>query len=365
MASSSGNSAPLPPLPSPVPPTAPDFSLCLPFYGTGLVRSDCEVAASHLPTGSTPIPLAYYQHPFNFPLVAKSHQEGGCRVTVTWFNPDSTSHGPSISIAPDTFRQMASWLISSCVTQNGLGGFETYGLQNQINWLADPTTSNGNIRNGPVPARATFFTVTIDKNDYANAFDASSDDPAVAEALSDGVRDKGNVDRADVLTDVSRFMERAHGYGRPTAWWSFFMGAGEDEDTPPSDMVYTCDAKLGAPKAVDCSQLAYSGLGPPSDTVTVGPGASKPLSLGTCRVVVTAAKTIALTWAQISAGLNTLVDSCVIHPLLGARGGVASYGKSTVSKGRKRATAPVSGLDALPPGVNITLCDTSNCPKGL
>ena len=373
MSSNGDIPAPLPHLPPPVPPTAPDFFVCLPFYGTGLVRSDCQVAASRLPTGSTPVHISDSSHPLDFPIVvhgSQEGQEGGCRITVEWFNPDSESPGEPISIAPDRFRQMASWLISECVTLDGMGGFGTIGLQNQINWLADGTTSDTAIRDGPLPAEATFFTVTIDNDVYANAFDPSSHDPAVAEALSDGVRDKGNAERADILTDASQFMGRVQGYGRPSAWWSFFRGAGgddDDDDSQSSDMLYTCDAKLGTPKAVDCSLLAYSGLGPPSDRVTVGPGSSKPLSLGTCHAVVAAVKTITLTWAQISEGLNTLIDSCVIHPLVGARGGVASYGRSGILKqGRKRATnTTVSGLDALPPGVNITLCDTSNCPKSL
>ena len=237
----------------------------------------------------------------------------------------------------------------------------TLGLGNTIRWLADPSTSNQTIRNGPVPAEASFFTVLIDNNWFGGFFDVPNDDPAVAEALGDGVRDRGNVERGNVLTHGSQFMERERGERR--SWWSFF-GAGGSDDDQSSDMVYTCDAELGTPKAVDCSQLAYSRLGPPSDTVTVGPSSSKPLSLGTCNALVTAVKTITLTWAQISAGLNTLIDSCVIHPLLGARGGIASYGKSMISK-EKRVTTAVSGLNALPPGVKITLCDTSNCPKDL
>ena len=348
-------------LPAPVPPTPPDFYLCHPFYGRNLVTLECEAAAHLLPAGRAPLLVVSPQISYR-PNVVES---GNCKITVQWMNPENetgnSNNFPTVTV--DSIRQMASWLITSCVTLSALGGFSTIGLQNAIDWIADEAIPEATIRDGPMPIAATYFAVTIERTDQGSWMNTSMEDPAIAEALSDGVRRKGNSERADKLALIAETMPRSRTMGGTTVWWQGFSGSGSGDDSLSSEMVYTCDAQLGTPNAVDCSQLAYSGLGPPSDMVTVGPGSlTKMLSSGTCHVAVTALTTIALSWAQISAGLNTLVDSCVMHPLVGARGGRAFYGKSTGS--RKRAVA-VNGLDALPPGASITLCDISRCPKGI
>ena len=60
-------------------------------------------------------------------------------------------------------------------------------------------------------------------------------------------------------------------------------------------MVYECDNKLGVPVSADCSQLTYSELDPPSDTVTIGPNAVKFLSSKTCNVAITASIDLVVT----------------------------------------------------------------------
>ena len=57
------------------------------------------------------------------------------------------------------------------------------------------------------------------------------------------------------------------------AWWH------GDTPSKQGNMEYTCDAELGAPGPADCSQVAYSQLGYPSDTVSVGPDSPKLLSI--------------------------------------------------------------------------------------
>ena len=53
-------------------------------------------------------------------------------------------------------------------------------------------------------------------------------------------------------------------------WWSP-QGASDE-------MTYTCDADLGSPALVDCAQIQWQGLGPPSDTITIVPGVTKFIS---------------------------------------------------------------------------------------
>ena len=57
--------------------------------------------------------------------------------------------------------------------------------------------------------------------------------------------------------------------GGTTTWYQKSPG--------PDEMTYECDANLGAPPPVDCTQIEWNQLGPasvspPSDTITVGPG---------------------------------------------------------------------------------------------
>ena len=345
-------------LPFAIPPVAPNFHFCHPFYGESLVQQDCERAASYLPTGNIPILVYSHDYPFAFPIV-ESAGRGRCRLTIRWANPDSLywTSPPEIGeirVAPDAFRTIARWLITACVSQFRNGGFGTVGLENMIRWIANDTTPFRQIGEGPFPAYATYFTVTIDRDDGTDGFNPGYHDPAIAQELGDGVIQEGSIDRGDTIIHASEVMQRSHQASQVAQWWYLFANESSDS-TYSTEMVYSCDVSLGAPKAADCSQLAYSGLGPPSDTLTVGPGQTRLLSLNLCHATITAIHSIVLTWALISASLNTLVDSCVTHPWMGSRGGRAFHSNSKPSKGRKRATAAINGLDALPPGVTITV----------
>ncbi len=61
--------------------------------------------------------------------------------------------------------------------------------------------------------------------------------------------------------------------GGNTPWW---------QQVPDSadEMTYECDAKLGAPAAVDCAKVEYGELGADDDTISVGAGVVKFLSSG-------------------------------------------------------------------------------------
>ena len=337
------------PLPAPVAPTPPDFHLCNPYYGTQLSRVQCEMAGGHLAVGEEPIELRS-TGPY-FPIV---EQYGECVVTVSVSNPHEATSPPwdnAVNVTPNRLRQMASWINTICVNRFGLGGFATVSLQNMIDFVANDSTTNAQLFNGPWPIEAAFFTVILSSQDK-QFLDPGYNDPVVAEALSDGVREKGNADRADSLSVTSLQMSR----NQEVNWWDGFNQENPEQKT---DMLYTCDSKLGAPSSVDCSQLVYSGLGPPSDTLTVGPGLDKFLSYKSCNAAITATTAITLTWAQISASLNALINSCVTHPLQGSQGGRASatshVGSRRERRERRDKKRDVTGNNALPPGVTIAL----------
>ena len=343
-------------------PVSPDFYLCHPFYGQHLSVPECVAAAGQLPTGDQMVEFGTdangVYRPYDIPFVATSQ---GCQVRVSFSYIDAVgnlnNHG--LHVIPDLVRNLAGWLIHSCVGNGlGIGGFGTIGIANMIAFLQDRATTRNLIGNGPWPAYSTFMTVTISGPGQGFKEDPAYFDPETAHVLSDAMQKAGKSGAAEALAAQSIWMTR----GGEQGWWETFKtdspseGEGETET-----MLYSCDASLGSPTSVDCSLLSYSELGAPSDSVTIGPapGASKTLSSKSCRVAITSAVTVTLTWAQIRAALDALIDSCVAEPFHAATGGVASTGpphQVTVGVGhkRKRATT-ISGLNALPPGVKITI----------
>lgn len=59
--------------------------------------------------------------------------------------------------------------------------------------------------------------------------------------------------------------------GGAEKWWEY-------NRDHPIEMTYECDAKLGSPSVVDCTQIQWQGLGPPSDTIRLTPGENKLIS---------------------------------------------------------------------------------------
>ena len=68
--------------------------------------------------------------------------------------------------------------------------------------------------------------------------------------------------RADYWNTQAKSMVR--GDVRP--WWH------NDQSSTADEMTYQCDAGLGKPAEVDCTQIEWQHLGHPSDSVAVGPG---------------------------------------------------------------------------------------------
>lgn len=57
-------------------------------------------------------------------------------------------------------------------------------------------------------------------------------------------------------------------WGTGNPWY----GRYGEETLPRETMTYACDAKLGNPQPVDCSQLQYSQMDPISDSLSLEPG---------------------------------------------------------------------------------------------
>lgn len=140
---------------------------------------------------------------------------------------------------------------------------------------------------------------------------------------------------------------------RPSAlpWWRYPVITASDE------MTYECDASLGNPSAADCTNIEWSQLGPPSDSLTVQPGNTKFFHSGSCYLAVSASLTTVLTWDQVQTALATLMNICIQLPFQASRGGRAYFGPQPqqISGRRKKRQPGLTGLNALPPHVNLTV----------
>ena len=347
------------------PPQPPDFSLCHLAYGTNIVVSDCIQVLAQLPTGAVPA-----HNPHILPILA--HHDT-CEIQVTWSNPDE--HIQGLTATPDQILNLAAHIIDDCVgSSGGIGGFGTVSLQNTINHIIEPDPDLTDF-----PAENSFFTVTVSsyRQFPATIHTPGDDDPAMSEAIADAVWDARNSlppgerqlfdEYTELAQDVAGrapMMSRG-GSGQP--WWPPWWASKTARQPPNDQMTYACDAALGAPAAADCSHLEYSELGPDSDTITIAPGVPKVLLSNTCNVIITASLSIVLTWAQIKAALDTLINICVMHPLVPNRGGRAYnapqiatqqlWGRDEEEGGRrgKRDGPPLNGLNALPPGSNMSV----------
>ena len=80
----------------------------------------------------------------------------------------------------------------------------------------------------------------------------------------------------DVTEENLRNRQKEMTRGGSLTWW-------DSESSPARDeMRYECDTGLGAPGLVDCTKIQWQGLGPPSDTLTVGPGSAKFFTSSKC-----------------------------------------------------------------------------------
>ncbi|KAL9119695.1 MAG: hypothetical protein Q9187_003748 [Circinaria calcarea] len=165
-------------------------------------------------------------------------------------------------------------------------------------------------------------------------------------------------------------MQREIGHGG--TWWEGSGPSGDrTETTRDSTMTYECDAKLGNPRQADCSHLRYSQLQSLADSVSLTAGTTKFFAADTCSIGISASTSVTLTWKQVLAAVEDLIEICVNNPLATAVGGRAFYGHQALSniggrrkrdkgRGRDRSGGKDKpqgdlALHALPPTVNVSL----------
>ena len=147
-------------------------------------------------------------------------------------------------------------------------------------------------------------------------------------------------------------------YGQDGSTW--YGRPGNPPETAYENMMtYECDAKLGNPRQTDCGHLRSSQLRGLSDTVSLQAGTVRFFDADTCSIGIFALASVTLTWQQVLAALDDLVEICVNNPLGTAVGGRAFNGRqAAIDIGRRRRRRKRRGsiaLNALPPHVNISL----------
>lgn len=134
---------------------------------------------------------------------------------------------------------------------------------------------------------------------------------------------------------------------------------GEAAGNPPEQLTtFQCDSNLGTPRHADCSQLQYSQLETPSGSISLRAGEARFLHAGTCSIGISVSAPALISWDQIKAALNDLIEICVNNPLAIAVGGRAYHGaqeKLLYNVGGQKRQKRNTVSNALPPHVNITL----------
>ena len=265
---------------------------------------------------------------------------------------------PPFYAAPDDLKALALLLVAQCVAGLDVGGFATKNFQFLYNYAVNPAMSFYAHLGNPTP-RINFFTVTVSSNRFHLP---GNSDPAIPLTIVKGL----DTERAATYPNDKDFYDfsirswtaRAERMSRGGVRTWFDPAAASD------DMSYECDAGLGSPATVDCAQIEWNQLGSSSsDTLTVGPGTTTFLHQNTCYLAISATVSLTLTWTQIRTAVTTLMNVCVQNPFQPVQGGRAYYHQNppipASSKQRRRKTrddtSGMTGLNALPPGANITM----------
>ena len=275
---------------------------------------------------------------------------------------------------PDYIHLRAQLLLERCVRAAGLGGSATLDFQNLISWATVNPVNPLFDALPPVPASASFFTVTI--SGPSDKLHSPGDyNPIVPRALRDENERAYHAESKERLLDphMIAYLDRANFWesqgeamsttgDTSTPWW-------RPQPRNSNQMSYLCDDGLGNPSFFDCLQVQLNQLNHPGDSLTVGPGLVQFLHSNNCFVAVSATVDLVLTWSQIRIAIATLMGTCVNQPYhTDSRGGRA-YHKSAPASSvppnrdksarRKRNPDELTGLNALPPGTNVTIFEQS------
>lgn len=356
-------------------PETPDFARCAPEFGRELAKRDCKEAVKNMPWARQSAQVSwavnFRAQEYNLPMSigwtvpkgeAGAGTPGNCVISIEVAGPEAfydiaTTHIPfTITASPFQLRGLAAYVVNDCVQRGGhVGGFATNKISNLANYLRDPNTDLSR----PYPISAHFLTVSVKARTFGDPQPGNTHPSIavlIAEYLSGVMKGANNALRAKLGDTVHRMVVVSQKMrpGGNTPWW---------QQVPDSadEMTYECDANLGAPAAVDCAKVEYGELGADENTISVGAGVVKFLRSGTCQVAITAATTITLNWRQIRTALDTLFNICVNPPYFAGTGGKAYFGPQPVVSRRSRwwkrqdDDDDLTGLNALPPGGNITV----------
>lgn len=271
---------------------------------------------------------------------------------------------------------MAFHVIDVCVRGDGAkGGWVTNGLENVFSPLAELTVDYANTawrkthihhgykddpNNVLTAPNAWFLTVTVDHGmePEPSTGDRSWYLPTLLAYQLGRVTTKLSTNKAHYLAGSEIYGEKgivtrqSQASGGRTPWWANTI------DLHPAavgEMNYQCDRTLGTLRAADCSHLEFFKLGYSSDAFTIGPGAAKVVSFSKfntstvpvsptkldaefCSITISSEISITITWAQVKAALDALINLCVSSSL--QVGGTASYG---LGHGTKVSTRDISG----------------------
>lgn len=362
-------------------PTTPDFARCVPEFGRELAKRDCKEAVKNMPwarqSAEVEWAVNFHAQEYHLPMSigwtvpkgeAGAGTPGNCVISIevagpkAFYDPATTNTPFTIRASPFQLRGLAAYVVNDCVQRGGyLGGFATNKISNLANYLQDPSTD----LSLPYPISAHFLTVSVKARTFGDPQPGNTHPSIavlIAEYLSGVMKGASNEVRAILGASVHRMVVVSQKMrpGGTTPWW---------QQVPDSadEMTYECDAKLGAPAAVDCAKVEYGELGADDDIISVGAGVVKFLSSGTCQVAITAATTITLNWRQIRTALDTLFNICVNPPYYAGTGGKAYFGPQPVVSrrsrwGKRQDNDDLSGLNALPPGGNITVSSVPQRP---
>ncbi|MCJ1241062.1 hypothetical protein MMC14_009066 [Varicellaria rhodocarpa] len=357
-------------------PAGSDMAWCSSELGDGLRTVDCSTAARELPAVDSPTSYSMgliNSHPnwnrstYDLPYRV-SHGQCEMWIEIVGGGENINYHNQQISLIPSRIRGLAAFVIDRCVGTQSMGGYVTDGLEGMVEYIEQLPSDVDDITHFPTnaqpfPPSARFITVTV-SGLRKGPPDTPNKDDDIPNHLSDELNSWSSqgdnpTGHSMFLVGIQRRAFRLMGAkllmleGRISNWW-------DGEPADPSLVIYECDSKLGNPTKSDCTQLEYSQLGPPSDTLAVGPEVAKLLSSNTCHVAISSSIPVMLTWDQVKIALQGLVLTCIENPMYPSRGGRAFYknqGTPLQSKRtgqwRKRGTATV--FDALPPHVNLTI----------
>ena len=236
------------------------------------------------------------------------------------------------------------------------------GIEPLFNYLRDLDPSKLPYTN-PIPSNTAFITAIVHGTHLINPTPGDQD-PSVPLALSSifemqaSLQPENSNQRFVNLMESALYQGDASGQPGDRPWWdrgSIGSETAQKALLASDEMTYECDSRLGSPSNVYCSQIEWSQLGPPSDTLTLDPSSPTIFHQNDCYLAITATVALALTWRQIRAATDTLLNTCVNHPYNPPQGGRAYFGTSPYLSASHRKRDTVSGLNALPPHANITI----------